>query len=219
MLAGDVPNVYLDLATYMSAERIRSEFPNIHRSCLEYGIDMSRDLVPVVPAAHYACGGVWVDEDGLSTIRDLYAVGEVSCTGVHGANRLASTSLLEAVVWGARAAEHIAPRLGDTQLHDADDIPPWIDEGMSEPDPALISQDLSSIQHIMWNYVGLERTTRRLRRAIRDLRQLETQIEDFYRHARLSDGLIGLRNAARVALIVTLAAWENRSSVGTHYRV
>jgi L-aspartate oxidase len=218
MLEQGVPNVYLDLVSYVSREEILDHFPNIYESCLEYGVDITKDLVPVVPAAHYACGGVWVDEWGHSTIRDLYAVGEVSCTGLHGANRLASTSLLEAVVWGCRTAEHIGSQLETSALHEPEEIPPWVDDGLVDPDPALISQDMTSIQHIMWNYVGLVRTTHRLRRAIHDLRNLETQIEDFYHNVYLSDGLIGLRNAVRAALIVTLAAWSNRKNMGAHYR-
>ncbi len=218
MLERGVPNVYLDLRSYIPAERIRSEFPGIYRSCLEYGVDVTRDLLPVVPAAHYACGGVWADEHGRSTIERLYAVGEVSCTGLHGANRLASTSLLEGLVWGHRAARHIATELGaDGAQRDAD-IPPWKPTGSEVPDPALIAQDMGSIKHIMWNYVGLVRTRRRLARAIQDLRNLEVEIERFYRAAALTDELVGLRNAVRVALIVTLAAWENRESRGCHYR-
>ena len=172
----------------------------------------------MVPAAHYFCGGVWTDEWGRTTIDNLYAVGEVSCTGVHGANRLGSASLLEGLVWGHRAAQHIRPILVDQQLHPAADIPPWHDSGLEEPDPALISQDMSSIKRIMWNYVGLVRTTPRLERAIRELRNLETEIEKFYRAARLTDGLVGLHNAVRASIIVTLAAWRNKESIGCHYR-
>jgi L-aspartate oxidase len=219
MLRRGVPNVYLDLASYIPAERIRAEFPEMHRSCLEYGVDITRDLLPVVPAAHYACGGVWVDEHGHSTLDRLYAIGEVSCTGVHGANRLASTSLLEGLVWGHRSARHIAESLEPRGAALFDDIPPWMPTGSEAPDPALVAQDMGSIKHIMWNYVGLVRTTRRLARAISDLRNLEVEIERFYRAAALSDELIGLRNAVRVALIVTLAAWENPESRGCHYRV
>jgi len=213
-----VSNVYLDLRSYIPAERIRAEFPGMYQGCLEYGIDITRDLLPVVPAAHYSCGGVWVDESGRSTIERLYAVGEVSCTGLHGANRLASTSLLEGLVWGYRAAQRIA---GELKGHDGvpyQDIPPWQRTGRELPDPALIAQDMSSIKHIMWNYVGLVRTTPRLARAIQDLRNLEVEIERFYRKAALTDELLGLRNAVRVALIVTLAAWENPESRGAHYR-
>jgi L-aspartate oxidase len=202
----------------MPAEKIREHFPNIYRDCLAYGVDITRDLVPVVPAAHYACGGVWVNEWGQTTIDHLYAVGEVACTGLHGANRLASTSLLEGLVWGCRAAQHIRRTLPETPRPNPDDIPPWRDAGYEPPDPALISQDVSFIKHIMWNYVGLVRTTRRLERALQELRELETEIEEFYRVTRLTDSLIGLRNAVRTAVIVTAAAWENKLSMGCHYR-
>ena len=218
ILKRGVSNVYLDLRSYIPAERIRAEFPGMYQGCLEYGIDITRDLLPVVPAAHYSCGGVWVDEHGRSTIERLYAVGEVSCTGLHGANRLASTSLLEGLVWGYRSAQKIAAEL---RRHDGvpyQDVPPWQPTGRQLPDPALIAQDMSSIKHIMWNYVGLVRTTPRLARAIQDLRNLEVEIERFYRKAALTDELLGLRNAVRVALIVTLAAWENPESRGAHYR-
>jgi L-aspartate oxidase len=218
MLERDMPHVYLDLRSYIPAEEIRESFPNIYRVGLEYGVDISTELVPVVPAAHYFCGGVWVDEWGRTTITDLYAVGEVSCTGVHGANRLASTSLLEGLLWGKRAADHARDSLPARLSPAAADIPPWEDYGTEIPDPALISQDLSNIKHIMWNYVGLVRTTHRLSRAIRELRALETEIERFYRIARITDGLIGLRNAVRTATIVTMAAWENKTSMGCHHR-
>jgi L-aspartate oxidase len=121
------------------------------------------------------------------------------------------------LVWGARAAEDISGSLASRGPYPAEGIPSWEDYGIEAPDPALISQDLSSIKHIMWNYVGLIRTRPRLRRAIRELRSLETEIESFYRVTRITDGLIGLRNAARTAMVVTLAAWMNRKSMGCHY--
>ena len=217
MLRRGVPNVYLDVASYVPGERIRAEFPEMHRGCLEYGIDITRDLLPVVPAAHYSCGGVWVDENGETTVERLYAVGEVACSGLHGANRLASTSLLEGLVWGHRSARRIAERLAQKNGW-FEDIPPWQRTGSELPDPALVAQDMSSIKHVMWNYVGLVRTQRRLNRAIEALRNLEVEIERFYRAAAMTDELVGLRNAVRVALIVTLAAWANPESRGAHYR-
>lgn len=217
MLRRGVPNVYLDIASYVPTERIRAEFPEMYRSCLEYGIDITRDLLPVVPAAHYACGGVWVDQNGETTVDRLYAVGEVACSGLHGANRLASTSLLEGLVWGHRSARRIIERLADGNGW-YEDIPPWQRTGTEMPDPALIAQDMSSIKHIMWNYVGLVRTQRRLTRAIEALRNLEIEAESFYRATAMTDELVGLRNAVRVALIVTLAAWANPESRGCHYR-
>ena len=219
MLKNDVPNVYLDLRSYIARDEILAHFPTIYQRSLEYGVDITRDLVPVVPAAHYSCGGIWVDEWSRTTRRYLYAAGEVACTGLHGANRLASTSLLEGLVWGERAAQDILREFAaGAAMPDGDDIPPWQDAGVETADPALISQDMSSIKHIMWNYVGLVRTAPRLERALRDLRELEIEIEQFYRRTRLNDQLIGLRNAVRTAIVVTTAAWQNRRSMGCHYR-
>ncbi|BCX06054.1 MAG: L-aspartate oxidase [Candidatus Roseilinea sp.] len=218
MLERGVPHVYLNLRDYIKPERIREHFPNIYKQCLEYGVDMTCDLVPVAPAAHYFCGGVWADEHGRTTIERLYAVGEVSCTGLHGANRLASTSLLEGLVWGVRAANHIAAHIADDQLHDPNDIPEWRENGVEHPDPALIAQDMGVIRGLMWNYVGLVRNKPRLDRALSELRHLETEIERFYRKSKVTDELIGLRNAVRSAVIVAQAAWSNKQSIGVHYR-
>jgi len=218
MLARGLTHVYLDLRSYIPRAEIMSHFPTIRESCLRYGVDIADDLVPVVPAAHYSCGGVWVDAWGHTTLADLYAVGEVACTGLHGANRLASTSLLEGLVWGVRAAEDIGRCLTERRAPDPDDIPPWVAAGLEPPDPALIHQDMSAIRHIMWNYVGLIRTTNRLNRALSELRHLEAEIVHFYRRSRLTDELIGLRHAAHTALIVAQAAWENKRSMGAHYR-
>jgi L-aspartate oxidase len=161
---------------------------------------------------------VWVDSDGLTSVEDLYAIGEVSCTGVHGANRLASTSLLEGIVWGYRSAQHIAVRLPAQLRLSPDQVPPWQDGGLDDPDPALIRQDMSAIKHIMWNYVGLIRTTSRLSRALSELRHLENEILLFYRRSRLTDELIGLRHAVMTAILVAEAAWENKQSMGAHHR-
>lgn len=218
MLANDVTHVYLDLRSYVSQQEIHEHFPNIRQSALEFGIDIAADLVPVVPAAHYFCGGIRVDEWGCTNLQNLYAIGEVSCTGLHGANRLASTSLLEGLVWGERAAWHIQERLAESNGHDSIEIRPWEYSGLTPADPALMAQDMSTIKHIMWNYVGLVRTTPRLERALRELRQLELEIEQFYRNACLSDALIGLRNAVQAAGIVANAAWRNKTSMGCHYR-
>lgn len=219
MQAHDSPNVYLDMAAHLSPEAIRTQFPTIYETCMRYHIDPTAEPVPVVPAAHYLCGGIWVDEWGATTIAHLYAVGEVACTGLHGANRLASTSLLEGLVWGERAAEAIAKKIDQRPAPDAAAFPDWIETGVEAPDPALISQDMNAIRTIMWNYVGLVRTTPRLARALRELRNLENEIEQFYRSSRLTDSLVGLRNAVRAAIIVTLAAWRNKRSTGCHYRV
>jgi L-aspartate oxidase len=213
--------VLLDIASHMDAEAIRERFPNIYAKCLKFGIDITSESIPVVPAAHYFCGGVQVDEWGQTNIANLYAVGEVSCTGLHGANRLASTSLLEGLVWGNRAAESIVRQIANLSYSPApDDIPAWDESGLTDDrDPALIQGDMQTIQNIMWHYVGLVRSGDRLSRAIRELRHLQNEIETFYRTTKLSDGLIGLRNAVEAALIVAQAAQHNRRSRGCHYRV
>ena len=218
MLSSGASNVFLDIASYMPAETIRDHFPSIYSTCAQYGIDITREPIPIVPAAHYFCGGVWADLWGRTTLDHLYAVGEVACTGLHGANRLASSSLLEGVVWGYRAADHILHTSKEHPQPKAEEIPPWIETGTYISDAALISQDMSVIKNIMWNYTGLIRTSERLQRAIRELRHLETEIERFYRAVKMTDDIIGLRNAVRAAIIVTISALENKTSVGCHYR-
>jgi len=213
----------LDIASHMDVDAIRERFPNIHDTCLQAGIDITREPIPVVPAAHYFCGGVAVDEWGRSAIHNLYAVGEVSCTGVHGANRLASTSLLEGLLWGQRSAVNIGRILSGNDretIPGRDDIPPWDESNLTvDADPALIQGDMQTIQNIMWHYVGLIRSGDRMSRAIRELRHLQNEIETFYRTTRLDDGLIGLRNAVETALVVAQAARHNRHSRGCHYRI
>jgi L-aspartate oxidase len=215
-------HVLLDIASRMPAEKIKRRFPNICAECLRVGLDITHEPIPVVPAAHYLCGGVAVDEWGRNSIANLYAVGEVSCTGLHGANRLASTSLLEGLVWGARAARKIESTLsaGRPPIPGRNEVPAWDESGLTQDsDRALIQGDMQTIQNIMWHYVGLVRSGNRLSRAIRELRHLQNEIETFYRKTKLSDGLIGLRNAAEVALIVAQAAHHNPSSRGSHFRI
>jgi L-aspartate oxidase len=219
MQSGGVSCVYLDLRSHMSAERIRARFPNIHRDCLAYGVDMTRDLVPVVPAAHYACGGVWVDDCGRTSLDRLYAVGEVSCTGLHGANRLASASLLEGLVWGHRAARDILRGRTERRAPESCELLPWEAVGSALPDQALIDEDVAAIQHVMWSHVGLVRTARGLERAVHALSRLNDEIGEFYATAELTDALIGLRNAAATALAVAEAARANPRSAGCHRRV
>jgi L-aspartate oxidase len=220
MLRTGADFVYLDIASAMSADKIAERFPNIQCRCQEYGIDPAKEPIPVVPAAHYFCGGVWVDEWGRTDLQRLYAVGEVTCTGVHGANRLGSASLLEGLVWGHRAAVDIDKRLADWKAIDARSIPPWKAVAIGEvADPALVGHDMATIKHTMWYYVGLVRTRRRLERALRDLNNLLNDIDAFYRAVRLDTGIITLRHAALAAAIVARAAWENRESHGCHYRI
>jgi len=202
----------------MPPGNIRERFPTIYERCLSLGVDITRQPIPVVPAAHYFCGGVWADEWGRTSVPNLYAIGEVACAGVHGANRLASTSLLEGLVWGNRAARDIAAR-GQLRAVSPEDVPHWEEEGLEEEaDPALIWRDMRTIQHTMWHYVGLVRSGRRLARALRDLIHLKQEVEDFYRATKLNDALIGLRHSVQAALIVAGAAKRNRQSRGCHYR-
>ena len=218
MLSNDWHHVLLDIASVMPAGRIRERFPAIYAACLERGHDITVQPVPVLPAAHYACGGVLVDADGRTTLDGLYAVGEVACTGLHGANRLASTSLLEGLVWGVRAARHIA-QAPPAAIPPDEAVPPWDDSGLIyDADPALVQGDLQTLRTLMWHYVGLIRSGFRLTRAIHELRQLGESIEAFYRQARLTDALIGLRNAALAGLVVATAAHRDPVSRGCHYR-
>jgi L-aspartate oxidase len=218
MLENGYSHVLLDISTKMSPEAIRSRFPGIHARCLELGIDITTRPIPVVPAAHYFCGGVLVDLWGQSSIQCLYAIGEVSCTGVHGANRLASTSLLEGLVWGDRAAREIRAQPPSDVVDDSA-VPDWEDTNLIyDADPTLIQGDMQTIRNIMWHYVGLVRSEHRLNRALRELGHLWSEIEAFYRKTRLTDGLIGLRNSAQAALIVARAARMNPRSRGCHFR-
>jgi L-aspartate oxidase len=207
---------YLDIS-HKPAAWIRSRFPQIYAKCFEIGLDITKQKIPVVPAAHYSCGGVAVDGWGRSSMHRLRAVGEVSCTGLHGANRLASTSLLECLVWGTRAGEQAAAECASAGQYYLPDISPWQYE--TEPvDPALIAQDWLTIRQTMWNYVGLVRTRRRLDRAQQILRELHLEIGRFYARSELSDALIGLRDGVQTSLVVLLAALEARESRGCHYR-
>ena len=207
---------YLDIS-HKPAAWIRSRFPQIYAKCFEIGLDITKQKIPVVPAAHYSCGGVAVDGWGRSSMHRLRAVGEVSCTGLHGANRLASTSLLECLVWGTRAGEQAAAECASAGQYYLPEISPWQYE--TEPvDPALIAQDWLTIRQTMWNYVGLVRTRRRLDRAQQILRELHLEIGRFYARSELSDALIGLRDGVQTSLVVLLAALEARESRGCHYR-
>jgi L-aspartate oxidase len=203
----------------MPADKIEERFPTICASCREYGVDPTKEPVPVVPAAHYFCGGVWVDERGRTNLDRLYAIGEVSCTGVHGANRLGSASLLEGLVWGKRAAEDIVAHIAGWQRINPTDIPNWEAEEVTEPaDPALVELDMATLKHTMWYYVGLVRSRLRLERAQRDLNTLRHDIDAFYRKTSLSPEVISLRNAVLAGIIVEQAAWGNHESHGCHYR-
>ncbi len=217
MLESGEPCAYLDIA-YKPADEVRDRFPGIYAHCLELGIDITKQPIPVVPAAHYSCGGIAVNEWGETNLLRLRAVGEVSCTGLHGANRLASTSLLECLVWGTRAGSAAAEAALRGGGCDMPRIIPWRYEHEAV-DPALIAQDWLTIQQTMWNYVGLIRSEKRLNRAYEILRELDVEISRFYEKAEVTDAIIGLRNGIQTARVLLLAAKECRQSRGCHYRV
>lgn len=212
--------VYLD--TSKIKQDVSKRFPTIYERCQSIGVDMKHDLVPVVPAAHYFCGGILSDNRGRTTLDRLYAAGECSCTGVHGANRLASTSLLEGLLWGFSAGEDICKRMNRSaklsrKLNEA--IPDWITQGEKhDEDPALVAQDWANIRNTMWNYVGVSRTKDRLTRAFTDLRKLTKDLQDFYKQTALSKPIIDLFHGSQAAYIITLAALRNKETKGCHFR-
>jgi L-aspartate oxidase len=238
--------VYLDLANFYNGhEPIPERFPNILRACAEMGVDIQRDPIPVVPAAHYFCGGVLVNTSGQTTLSRLYAIGETSCSGLHGANRLASTSLLEGLTWGYYAAQSIQERMGTATSHIEgnngpavrrayssvppgighvpmsllETIPDWQTPGAENlEDPALILQDWTTIQHTMWNYVGIVRTVERLKRAVADVRQLGARLTKYYHEARVTKTIVELFHGQQMAAIVAEAAIRNPLSRGAHFR-
>ncbi len=213
--------VYLDAANHV--DNVARRFPTIAAKCAEIGIDIAKQPIPVVPAAHYSCGGVLVDAHGRTTLDRLYAVGECSCTGVHGANRMASTSLLECLVWGVSAGTNIGGRFGGKSTLSRkllESLPDWVAPGAERnEDPALITQDWITIKHTMWNYVGINRTNSRLKRAFEDLRDLNLHIHDFYRETPLSKPIVDLFHGCQAAYLITLAAMRNTKSLGCHYRL
>ncbi len=224
MAATGHPCVYLDLGSHHAEGLdIPSRFPQIHDFLRARHLRLECDPIPVVPAAHYACGGVLVDLDGkVPNMDGLYAVGEVSCTGLHGANRLASTSLLEGLVWGWKAGHALARDVDAGRANEIAEIlariPPWDATGCEdEVDPVLFRQDWNSIRHTMWNYAGIVRTRKRLKRACDDLGYLNHRIEKFYRSTRLSRPLLELRNGIVAARSVAEAARRNPASLGCHY--
>ena len=207
--------VYLDV-THKEAESIRSHFPNIYEKCLTIGIDITKDWIPVTPAAHYCCGGVKVDRNGETSIKRLYALGETSCTGLHGANRLASNSLIEALVYADQAAAHVASLVGRAEIQEG--IPDWDFEGTQHTEEMLmIIQSKREMQTIMSNYVGIVRSNLALKRAMRRLEILYEETEELYGKTKPNRELCELRNMIAVAYLVIKQGRELKESVGCHY--
>jgi len=214
------PFVYLDLANfYKGHQPIAERFPNIRKACQAIGVDIERDPIPVVPAAHYFCGGVLVDNSGRSTLHRLYAIGETSCTGVHGGNRLASTSLLEGLTWGYYAAVSIRESFQEFPNALLGSIADWKQPGRENmEDPALILQDWTTIRNTMWNYVGIVRTSERLKRAVADMNELGVRLTNFYHESMISKSIVELFHGQQMAWIVADAAIRNPVSRGAHFR-
>ncbi len=209
--------VHLD-ATHLEADKLRSHFPNIYQKCLDTGIDIVKERIPVVPAAHYMCGGVKVDFNGKTWINHLYAAGETASTGLHGANRLASNSLLEAIVISDRAAKASAGEMNRISFNEK--IPDWDYEGTAHPEEmVLITQNYKEMQQIMSNYVGIVRTDLRLKRALDRLEIIYRETEELYKKSTLSKKLCELRNLINAGYLIIKMAMERKESRGLHYNL
>lgn len=208
-------HVYLDI-THKPKELIMQHFPTIYEKCLSLGIDMTKDYIPVVPAAHYLCGGILVDEMGRSSIKRLFACGECSSTGLHGANRLASNSLLEAAVFGHRIAQAALDEVDNFAYQE--NVPAWDEFGTTQSnEEVLVTHNLREMQRMMSDYVGIVRSDFRLERAFRRIKMLKDETEDFYKRTKLSVKLCELRNLIQCAELVVRCAMKRKESRGLHY--
>ncbi|HAW0116094.1 TPA: L-aspartate oxidase [Escherichia coli] len=207
--------MFLDIS-HKPADFIRQHFPMIYEKLLGLGIDLTQEPVPIVPAAHYTCGGVMVDDHGRTDVEGLYAIGEVSYTGLHGANRMASNSLLECLVYGWSAAEDITRRMPDA--HGVSTLPPWDESRVENPDERVVIQhNWHKLRLFMWDYVGIVRTTKRLERALRRITMLQQEIDEYYAHFRVSNNLLELRNLVQVAELIVRCAMMRKESRGLHF--
>ncbi|ENC45998.1 L-aspartate oxidase [Escherichia coli] len=207
--------MFLDIS-HKPADFIRQHFPMIYEKLLGLGIDLTQEPVPIVPAAHYTCGGVMVDDHGRTDVEGLYAIGEGSYTGLHGANRMASNSLLECLVYGWSAAEDITRRMPDA--HGVSTLPPWDESRVENPDERVVIQhNWHELRLFMWDYVGIVRTTKRLERALRRITMLQQEIDEYYAHFRVSNNLLELRNLVQVAELIVRCAMMRKESRGLHF--
>ena len=210
-----IRHVWLDI-THKPESFILEHFPTLHAHLLELGIDITKDMIPVVPAAHYTCGGVMVNEHSQTDLAGLYAIGETSYTGLHGANRMASNSLLECFVYGMSAAEHIQSQYDTSYIHP--EVPAWDTSQVTNADEdVVILQNWDELRQTMWNYVGIVRTTKRLERALHRIEMLKNEIAEYYNDYHVSKNLIELRNLVLVSEMIVRCAMERKESRGLHY--
>lgn len=210
-----IRHVWLDI-THQSEEFVKAHFPTLYERLLELGIDITKEMIPVVPAAHYTCGGVMVDVHSQTDIAGLYAIGETSFTGLHGANRMASNSLLECFVYGMSAAKHIVSLYPD--VASLPDVPKWDASRVQNPDEdVVILQNWDELRSSMWNYVGIVRTTKRLERALNRIQMLKREIEEYYQGYVVTKNLIELRNLVLVSEMIVRCALQRKESRGLHY--
>ncbi len=207
--------VYLDISDKPAAW-LQEHFPTVWQRCLDFGFDLSKEPVPVVPAAHYTCGGVLVDSNGCTDVPGLYAIGETSCTGLHGANRMASNSLMECIVYGSSCARHIGQHLQDAPR--PAQFPDWDESQVTDSDEdVVIAHNWHELRRFMWNYVGIVRTNKRIQRARHRVELLRREIHEFYSNYRVSNDLLELRNLVEVAALIIDSAMRRRESRGLHY--
>ncbi len=212
-------SVLLDI-THKSASFVRERFPTIHAACLGYGIDITTEPIPVVPAAHYMCGGVTSDLHGRTSLPGLWVLGEAAFTGLHGANRMASNSLLEGLVFARRAAEKLRAELGKPDPGAVPQVPPWETGSAAQSDEAVVvSQNWDEVRRLMWNYVGIVRSDARLRRAARRVALLEEEIREYYWKHLVTRDLLELRNIAAIAQLIISSAASRRESRGLHFTI
>ena len=211
-------SVFLDISQRDSAF-VKQRFPNIYRRCMDLGIDMTAEPIPVVPAAHYMCGGIATDTKGRTDIKQLYAIGETACTGLHGANRLASNSLIEALVYAHSAADQA---IKDLKSIDRQPVQPpqWDEAGTTDSDEGImVSHNWDEIRRLMWNYVGIVRSNKRLARARRRITIIQKEIQEYYWNFKVASDLIELRNIATVAELIIKCASYRKESRGLHYNI
>jgi L-aspartate oxidase len=215
--SGDT-NVFLDVR-HLGESFVVKHFPNIHATCLHHGIDLAKDQIPVVPAAHYSCGGIVVDQHGRTGVSGLYALGETACTGLHGANRLASNSLLEALVFADRVAADVTGESAPPVP--AVEVPDWDTHGASPPADELVvlAQTWDEIRRLMWHYVGIVRSDRRLKRALVRIAALREELDSYYWNYQVTDALLEVRNLAVIAHLTIRCAMARKESRGIHYNI